>query len=162
MCLIIDANTIPCVFDSSCEGHARFVPVLAWITTGKGKIVYGGTKYKGEVRDRMVKYSRLVGNLQRQGKVIVLPTRDVDLFAAHLKRKVTARNFDDEHIVAIVAVSGCRVVCTLDKRAHPYLLRKDLYPQSVKRPKIYSGGAAHFKLCCDKNIAPICRSGTSR
>jgi len=155
VCIIIDANTIPSVFDSKSKEHASFVPVLTWITTGKGRIIYGGSKYRSEL-GRLPVYLRLIANLERQGRVIILPNSPVDRYAAKLKIKVPAKKFDDEHIVAIVAVSGCRVVCTSDKTAHIYLRRRDLYPSGVKRPKIYSA-ARHVNLCRDQNIAEICQ-----
>jgi hypothetical protein len=157
MCLIIDANTVPSVFDPEAQEHTQFIPVLDWITTGKGRIVYGGTKYRKEL-SLMGRYFRLLGQLSRQGRVIVLPTKPIDIYAAQLKARIPAKKFDDEHIVAIVANSGCRVVCTNDKASHPYLQRQDLYPKGIKRPKIYSA-ASHVKLCCDKNIVGVCRGG---
>jgi|ERR1017187_1429734 hypothetical protein len=155
MCLVIDVNTIPSVFDPSSKGHDGFIPVLKWVTIGKGCIVYGGTKYRKELR-LMWRYFRLFGQLSKQGRVIDLPNPPIDRYAAQLKVKVPANRFDDEHLVAIVATSRCRIVCTNDKAAHPYLQRKDLYPKHVKYPKIYSA-ASHVKLCCDENIVDICR-----
>jgi hypothetical protein len=158
MCLIIDANTIPSVFDPGNEEHKRFIPVLNWVTTGNGRIVYGGTKYKRELK-LMNRYHRLFGQLSRQRRVIVLPTQPIDKYAAQLKVRIPAKRFDDEHIVAIVAFSGCRVVCTGDKTSHPYLQQLDLYPKGIKRPKIYSA-ASHTKLCCDAHVVGVCRDGT--
>jgi hypothetical protein len=157
MCLIIDPNTIPSVFDPSTKQHDQFVPVLHWIADGRGCMVYGGTKYRVEFKENMGRYFRLIGEFRRQGKVKeVLPPERVDRYAAQLKVKVPAKKFDDEHIVAIVALSGCRVVCTGDKASHPYLQRQDLYPKGIKPPKIYSA-AIHIKLCSDENIVAICR-----
>jgi hypothetical protein len=156
MCLIIDANTVSSVFNPKAQEHSRFIPVLNWITAGRGCIIYGGTKYKQELKKTGYEYLRMIGNLSRQGRVVILPTRPIDSYAAVLKIRVPAKEFDDEHIVAIVAYSGCRVVCTNDKASHPYLQRQDLYPKGVKRPKIYSA-ASHFRLCCDDHLIVICR-----
>jgi hypothetical protein len=155
MCLVIDANTIPLVFDPHKPGHIRFGPVMKWVTDGNGCIVYGGTKYRRELKG-MKRYFRLFGQFQRQGRVVILPNRPIDKYAAELKVKVPAKAFDDEHLVAIVAYSNCRVICTDDKTAYPYLKRQDLYPKHIKRPKIYNA-PRHFKLCCEKNIVDICR-----
>jgi hypothetical protein len=158
MCLVIDANTFSSVFDPASQEHARFIPVLTWVTIGKGRIVYGGTKYKKELRE-MGRYLRIIGQLSRQGRVVVLPTLPIDKYAAQLKVRVPSKKFDDEHLVAIVAQSGCRVVCSDDKRAYPYLTRQALYPKDIKRPKIYSA-ASHVKLCCDEHLIKICRART--
>ena len=49
MCIIIDANTLSLVFNPETKGHEEFKPVFKWIDKGKGKIVYGGTKYEEEL-----------------------------------------------------------------------------------------------------------------
>ena len=82
--------------------------------------------------------------------------RTVDKTAAALKERVNDENFDDEHLVALVSVSKCRVVCTDDQRAYPYLKRGDLYPPGVKRPKIYRT-ARNADLCCAANVVDVCR-----
>jgi hypothetical protein len=157
MCVVIDANTIALVFDPHNLGHERFVPLMKWVTDGNGSIVYGGTKYRRELK-HMKRYFRLFGQLYRQGRVVILPNPQIDKYAAELKVKVPAKAFDDEHLVAIVAYSHCHIICTDDKAAYPYLKRQDLYPKHVKRPKIYNA-YRHLKLCCDKHIVDVCRKG---
>jgi hypothetical protein len=49
MCIIIDADTLGLVFNPETKEHKKFKPVLEWINNGKGKIVYGGTKYEKEL-----------------------------------------------------------------------------------------------------------------
>jgi hypothetical protein len=88
--------------------------------------------------------------------VITVPDFQVDKVAAELTRRVRDRRFDDEHLVAIVAVSGCRVVCSDDRMAHHYLKLRHLYPSGVRPPKIYRN-VKHVRLCVDSNVAPICR-----
>src|ERR1035438_10317931 len=128
MCLVIDVNTIPLVFDPHKPGHNRFVPIMKWVTDGNGCIVYGGTKYRRELKC-MKRYFRLFGQLHRQGRVVILPNPPIDKYAAELKVRVPAKAFDDEHLVAIIACSSCRIICTDDKAAHLYLKRQDLYPR---------------------------------
>jgi len=50
---------------------------------------------------------------------------------------VDDKKFDDPHIVAILRLSGCGVVCTCDEKAIPFLKDKKLYGDG-KKPKIYS------------------------
>jgi hypothetical protein len=47
-------------------------------------------------------------------------------------------DFNDKHLVAIVEVSNCRLICTNDEKAMPYIKNKDFY-ETVKPPKIYTG-----------------------
>jgi hypothetical protein len=155
MCLIIDTCCIHRVFNVSSKEHAEFAPVLKWITRGKGRMLYGGRKYKEELR-AMTSYLRLFTEFQRQGKLVEVVGDKVDEFGEALKKRVPDKSFNDEHIVALVAISRCRVVCTDDKLSMPYLKRRDLYPADVKPPKIYTA-RSHAKLCCDKHVVDACR-----
>ena len=154
MCAIIDNCAFSQVFNEADKNHKKFKPVNDWIVSGSGKFVYGGTKYIEQLKQG--RRARLVAELSRRGKVVRLPTEEVDAVAAKLKEKVPDRDFDDEHIVAIAIVSKCRIVCTGDKRSHPYIKRRDLYPKPMKPPKIYQS-ARNSELCCPQNIAKICR-----
>ena len=44
MCIIVDTNCFAPVFDRKSEKHNQFAPVLEWIISGKGKLIYGGSK----------------------------------------------------------------------------------------------------------------------
>jgi len=79
----------------------------------------------------------------------------VDKIAAELKAQVPDVQFNDEHIVAIVIVSRCKVVCSDDKESYPYIRRADLYPKGMKRPKIYRS-KSHNQMCCKHNIVAAC------
>jgi hypothetical protein len=118
-------------------------------------MVYGGTKYKTEL-SKLKGYLGVFAELARSGRLIEVSTAEVDARAAELKLLEPHAAFNDEHLLAIVAVSRCRVVCTNDKRADEYLRRRDLYPSGVRRPKIYRQ-RNHDGLCCDDNIVAICR-----
>jgi hypothetical protein len=155
MCVIIDACSVASVFNKEAQQHKSFIPILRWITVGNGRIVYGGSKYKAELR-RLKQYLGIILELYKQGRVVMIPDKPVDRYAKKIKLELADQEFNDEHLVAIVAISRCHIVCTDDKKAHPYLQRRSLYPKGVKPPKIYSS-ASHVKLCCDKNIVSICR-----
>jgi hypothetical protein len=158
MCLIVDANCFGCVFNPNTREHRRFVPVYNWLMYGRGgRLIYGGTKYKKEVDFTTSHYRRLLTEIERKGRLLPMSDRKVDAAAIEVRRK--AKNdprFDDEHIVALVIVSRCCVVCTDDKRSYPYLKRRDLYPTHVKPPKIYHS-ARNAKLCCDNHVVDICQ-----
>ena len=121
---------------------------------GRGKMIYGGAKYNTELRGG--KYTGVLNELGRMGKLVKLPAASVDKYAAALKTKIPDADFDDEHIVALVALSKCCVVCTWDKRAFRYLKRKDIYPKGVKPPKIYQW-KSNARLCCDDHVVTACR-----
>lgn len=154
MCLVIDTCCIATVFNSKSKHHSDFSPVLKWVRSGSGRMIYGGRKYKKEL-SQMTEYVKIINQLAKAGRVIELNGRKVDSKAAELKAKIPDDEFDDEHLVAILLVSKCKVVCTDDKRAHPYLQRADLYPPG-KRPKIYKS-KSHSSMCCTLNVAPICK-----
>jgi len=53
------------------------------------------------------------------------------------KKMVIEPDFDDPHIVALLNVSGCKRVCTNEKRALPFLEFEDLYRDRIP-PVIYT------------------------
>jgi hypothetical protein len=157
MCLIVDANCFGCVFNDKAEHHERFIPVFNWLLYGKGgRLIYGGEKYKREVDFRTSKYRRIMGEIERKGRLLPMPDKAVDELAAKVRAKVNNPEFDDEHIVALVAISKCCIVCTNDKRSFPFLKRRDLYPKGVKPPKIYQS-RRNAKLCCQEHVVDVCR-----
>ena len=154
MCLIIDTNIFHSVFNADAKEHHHFGPVRKWLSTGKGKMVYGGDKYNRELKGG--KYVAIITELGRRGSLVKIPAGPVNRYASELKIKVPEPAFDDEHLVALVAISNCRVICTRDKRAFPYLKRRDLYPKGVKPPKIYQH-KNNAPLCCKNHIVEVCR-----
>jgi predicted nucleic acid-binding protein len=158
MCVIVDTNCFGSVLNTSAKDHKRFAPVYEWLMYGKGgRLIYGGKKYKKEINFRSEHYKKLIQEIERKGRLRPLSDTAVDNLAAAVKAKVDDTDFDDEHLVAIVGVSKCCVVVSLDKRADQFLKRRDLYPEGVKPPKIYRNTRSK-KLCgCDKHIVAICR-----
>lgn len=155
MCAVVDTCVFFKVFDVHNAEHKNFAPVEKWINGRGGKLIIGGTKYLEELGGHRV--FRLFSELKKKQRLVSLSTKTVDDYAKTLKSKVSASAFDDEHIVAMAAISKCCVVCTDDEGAKKYLKQSDLYPANVKRPKIYSGSKGHKALCCSENIAPICK-----
>ena len=139
MCAIVDTCSIGSVFNRKAQFHNEYAPLLSWIESAQGRIVFGGKKYLREIKD-MEFFKRLLQDYARQGKLVRLDDAAVDKYASQAKAKIRTARFNDEHIVAMVAVSGCRVVCTDDDEAIPYYNRK-----------------VHKHLCGDDNVAPICR-----
>ncbi|MDQ1350585.1 MAG: hypothetical protein QG657_887 [Acidobacteriota bacterium] len=155
MCIIIDTNVFGDVFNKESKSHLKFEPVINWILKGKGKIVYGGTKYKKELGTAK-KYFKLLLEFEKMNKVVRVDDEKVDAREIEIKKENRRRNFNDEHIIAIVIVSGCVLVCTDDKKAMPFIKDPAFYPKHCKRPKIYSE-KCNKNLLTDCNIAPICK-----
>ncbi len=154
MCLVLDANVFGAFFDTNNRNHKNFQPALNWVVYGKGKLVYGGTKYKSEMKSAE-KYIRFFASLQRAGKIVLLCDADVDAHEVELSKLEPNKDFDDPHLIAIVLASGCNIICTNDKRALPYLKRTEFYKGKVKKPKIYQS-LRNVSLLADKYIASIC------
>lgn len=161
MCLVIDANALSKVFDSSNSEHARFKPVAVWVTTGTGSVVWGGSKYIKELGKG--RYLRFFGELTKANRAVMVDTAAVDERARRLRAKVPDKEFNDPHIVALVGVSRCCLVCTDDTESLPYLRRNDLYPDGVRAPHIYRQ-LKDAKHCSSRLIVDICpkRAAASR
>ncbi|MDH1840491.1 hypothetical protein ACEUCT_07640 [Aeromonas caviae] len=157
MCLVIDMNTIPVIFNPQSEHHEKYKPVLDWIIHGKGKMVCGGTKYWDELQ-RIGKYIRFFNQLNKAGKVVKIDDGKVDEKMKELMILCTDPDFDDPHIAALLIVSGCKVICTEDERSYPYIRNKCWYPKGRNIPKIYKKTSFKIasKLLIDDNIAEIC------
>jgi hypothetical protein len=159
MCLVIDANTIGKVFDRHSKDHKRFRPVALWVASGDGSVIFGGTKYLKELGEG--KYLALFKELLGARRAVRMDTKAVDDRAEMLRVSVPDEDFDDEHIVALVGLSKCCLVCTDDIRSLPYLRRRDLYPPGVDVPYIYRA-LAHKKHCCSRLIVGVCPKRVAR
>lgn len=104
----------------------------------------------------MRKYLALLVELKKTRKVVEVSDSDVDRETTRLKNIESHPDFDDAHIVAIVIVSGCKLVCSLDKRSYPFLKARHLYPNTANRPKIYSG-VRNKNLLSPKYVAVCCK-----
>jgi hypothetical protein len=156
MCLVIDVNVLCLVFGK--KKRAAFTPVREWIENGRGRMIYGGTKYNQELANW--KMLPMLKELNTARRTVHIPNATVDEIARALKIKFPEADFDDEHIAALVIASRCRVVCTNDKRAMPYLKCRELFAgyDGVERPKIFTGDRRHGKMCCDDHIVAVCRA----
>lgn len=153
MCIVIDTNTLASVFDKYSENHDVFKPVFEWIFNDKGKIVFGGSKYKSELK-KSYRYLKLFGQLSKINKIVEINDYEIDCYQAILEEKIKHRDFDDPHLVSILHISKCKLICTNEKRAIPFILNKDFYDKGFK-PKIYSR-KSNCNLLNINNIATIC------
>ncbi|MDD2918501.1 hypothetical protein [Rhodoferax sp.] len=155
MCIIIDTNTLSKVFKTTDKKHSEFKPVLDWIKDGNGKIIVGGTTFNNEILVKVQWFVKAYQLLRQCGKVVEIDMRKVDKQEAWLKKQITDDDFDDPHIVALIGISGCKLVCTGDARSFPYIQNKKLYPKGKVPPSIYTK-ASNKQLLCDSNLAPCC------
>ena len=153
MCALIDACVLSKVFNPEDSQHGPFRTIASWIVDGKGSIVYGGSKYMEELGKG--KYGKLFQQLRTARRAYAVDDKAVDQRAEMLRRLVPDEDFDDPHILAIIGVSKCCILCTDDDRVRPYFRRKDLYPDGVKIPKVYtrSQGKQH---CSNSAVVGSC------
>jgi predicted nucleic acid-binding protein len=149
MCIIIDTNTLSKVFKSSDKEHLKFKPVLDWILSGNGKIIVGGTKFDEEIFEKISWFRKLFIILKDLNKVVIIDLKKVDAYQALVEKKRKHRDFDDPHLIALLATSNCRVLCTGDSRAFPFIRDRDLYPKRKTPPAIYSN-EKNSNLLCNK------------
>ncbi|MFD2938378.1 hypothetical protein [Spirosoma flavum] len=152
MCIIIDTNTLSSVFKNDDAQHHVFEPVKRWIMEGKGKVVYGGSKYISELGPN---YVRLFSLLRGAGKAVFVPNDIVDSDMNVVSAQITHDNFDDQHIVALLRVSGCKLICSSDRRAYPFFRHNLFFNPARNKPKIYSS-LGNTSLLVDRNIADVC------
>lgn len=137
MCIVVDINTLVPVFDESCDLHPDFVHVKNWIESGRGYLVFGGTKFKQELQ-KTYRYLRLIRQMKEAGQALAVRDDVVDAEEARVKNRTEGTDCDDQHIIALLGASRCPLLCSADKRSYKYVRNRDLYPEGMPRVRIYS------------------------
>jgi len=153
MCLVVDANVFSSVFRCDSCQHVDFAPVLRWITTGPGFLVYGGTKYNDELRNAK-RYLGVFIELKNKGRAKEVNRTLVDQHEQLVKNLLGQNKCDDFHIIAIFRVSGCALFCSNDARADCYIKDRRLYEKGQHPPSIYRN-KSHRTLLNPHNIVQI-------
>lgn len=153
MCIIVDTNVLANVFKQSSANYSHFKPVRDWVIEGKGKIVFGGTKYIEEIKKDYLKF---FVQLKKAGKAVFIPSNKVDAEQLIVEGMIVHPDFDDPHLVALLRVSGCKLICSLDARAFPYFQHSLFFTPAANRPRIYSS-LSNSSLLCDRYIANVCK-----
>lgn len=156
MCIIIDTNTLASVFKSDSQNHEEYKPVFDWIYSGNGTIVYGGSKYISEIG----KFAGVFLEFRKSNKAIRIENQLVDDQEDRVSKEIEDPDFDDQHLVALLIISGCKLICSYDKRAHPFFKHKKFFPSDEKRPRIYSN-KNNKDLLTRRYIADICKPCSS-
>lgn len=153
MCIVIDTNTLAPVFDSNCAVHRAYAPVKNWVMSGKGRVVYGGTRYMEELK-KARRYLRVILQLRIARRAVEIECSKVDARETELTTKTAGTNCDDQHIIALLCVSGCKLVCSNDKRAFRYFKDRTNYRGARYAPSIYSN-RGHKHLLSDENVVRL-------
>lgn len=109
MCVIVDANQSSLVFGSTVADDYK--PVRKWIESGRGRLVYGGHKFKQELK-AVTAAALTVQNWRQRGLAIEIS--EVALAAEVAVVVNLGTRSDDPHVIALVRVSGARTVLTKD------------------------------------------------
>lgn len=156
MCIVVDSCVLSKVFRSSDKNHKKFANVCSWIISGDGKLVYGGTKFIKEISEDQVWFLKFLRMLQESGKAVRADTKKVDARQKIVEGLVTDPDFDDPHLIALIGVTGCKLIATVDKRAEKFLQDKNLYPKGINTPAIFKDSAKHGALLTAQNIGKCC------
>lgn len=137
MCIVVDINTLAPTFNETCDRHNDFVLVKDWIDRGHGFLVFGGTKFKEELK-KAHRYLRLVRLMKDSGRAIAIRDDIVDAEEARVRALTDGTDCDDQHIIGLLCASRCPLVCSMDARAYRYFHDRTLYPDGMVRVRIYS------------------------
>lgn len=152
MCIVLDTNILPCVLSPRNCHHSEYVPIYKWIISGPGFAVYGGSAYLGEL-SKAKTYLGIILELKKKGKVKVVNREIVDSEHKAVKKSLPSA-CDDSHLIAIFRASGCRLLCSNDKRSDLYIKNRIYYPKGQHPPKIYRR-KSHAHLLTQRNIVQI-------
>ena len=142
--LIIDANCASAVFDAKNSRHSAYRPILIFLFKERGIIVTGGTKYLLEL-GKVGPALAAIKELARLGQVRVSNKEAVDNEELRICAMVPPPACDDQHIIALISISGARVLASDDKRADRFIKDRNLYPNKRRRPFIYRN-SVHSKI----------------
>jgi predicted nucleic acid-binding protein len=131
----------------------EFEPVLHWVTNGSGFVVYGGSKYKDELRNSE-RYLGIFNELKNKRKLKEVNHALVNEHQKIVEDLAKPKSFNDAHIIAIFRVSGCRLLCSNDKRSFSFIQDKRFYLKRQKIPSIYTN-RSHKNLLHNGNVVSI-------
>lgn len=143
MCIIIDANAA-----NECTGAVSpdAEPIMKWLLSRKGKLAIGGRLTRELAKTQ---FRRLLLQLDKAGAVMNYGG-EVDT-EEDLIKKLGLCKSDDEHVIALARISGCRLVFTRDVNLHT-----DVKNTKLLRPKgkVYCSRTQAYRLL---NKCPECK-----
>ncbi len=158
MCLIIDTNILHPVFDHTNSEHRFFSCIKDWLkTNAKTRLIIGGTKYKTEIRSLTNgKYVAIYSQLRQAGRIIAEDDEVVDAKTIYLKSLEKDSSFDDAHVLALVVVSGCKILATNDQPFTRFAKMRKFYNKGQKPPLIFNQNTSS-KVLKGSLLSPPCR-----
>lgn len=136
MCIVIDANIVPVVFSRNNSRHEDYKSVLLWFIKGRAKLVLGGYFWRKEIGTSLRSYLPLMQELSRLNKTHMISDTEVDVLSTSLKAIEPDEDFDDPHIVALLSISGARILCSEDARSFRFVKDRRFYRNGRIPPKI--------------------------
>lgn len=137
--VVIDTDSLSRVLDEKNREHNEYVPLYRSIIEQKQTIIiYGGTKYNGELK-RANKFLKLFSEFRKTGMAKDIDDQSVDKEEKRIIKKADDSNFNDHHIVAIVIIGRCNIICSKDSNSHEHYKNGRYYPSHFTKPKIYNG-----------------------
>jgi hypothetical protein len=115
----------------------------------------GGATYNKEL-SAVRSIIGLLAELERRGKIVRRANAEVDAEESKVRQIEPSKDFDDPHLVALVRLTGCKLICIRDLRAHRFLRAAHFYRRLQDRPRLYTR-AKNSPLLCAANIAPCCK-----
>lgn len=155
MCVVADPPTFVPMFKDHDPEHDQFAPVMEWVANGPGKFIIGGSTYLRELMSVKSVIPFLL-ELERKRKIVRLSHMVVDTEEVQVKALESSTDFDDPHLVALVRVTGCKIICIRDPRSHKFLRQTKFYGSPKDRPRLYTR-LKNKSLLCPKHIAPCCK-----
>lgn len=150
MCIIVDPPLFISIFKSDDSNHEKYKPVLNFIDRVGGKFVIGGSLYEAELKG-VASILRHLTEYEKKGKVIKMDKAQTDSDVLVIKTIEPSVNFDDPHLVALVRMSGSKLICVNDPRSHKYLRASKFYNSTKDRPKLYTR-PKNAAILCATNI----------
>ena len=103
---------------------------------------------------RAQKYHVIFNEFRKARKTIEIDQTAVDDAEEEIAQWPQNAGFNDAHIVAIIRVSGCCLVCSDDRHADPFIKDPTNYSNGSRPPSIYRG-RRHRHLLRPENIVPL-------
>lgn len=153
MCIVVDTCAFSSVFNERSKDHNKFEPVKKWITKGPGFMVYGGSRYHFEIKNS-TKFIGVIIELRKAGRAKEIVKAIVDQEELLVKSILQDCRCNDTHLIAIIRASGCKLICSADRKSDRFLKRRSLYIENQSPPKIYRS-RAHKDLLISTNIVAI-------
>ena len=137
--VVIDTDCLSRVFDEKNKEHNEYVPLYRSIIEQKQTtIIYGGTKYIGELK-RAKQFLKLFGEFRKTGMAKDIDDQSVDKEEKRIIKMADDSKFNDHHIVAIVIIGRCNIICSKDSNSYENYKNGRYYTSHFTKPKIYNG-----------------------